>query len=90
MSPLLKKTLALVTITSFSLLGSLEAYCSKCMKIEQNRAKEQAAHPQQAGYYEDFQAKLSSKHTSQTQEVALVDDRKGSHEDTDDGENDSK
>lgn len=90
MSSLLKKTLTLVTITSFSSLGFLEAYCSKCVKIEENRAKEQAAHPQQAGYYEDFQVNLSCKHTSQTQEAALADDRKGSYRDIDNGETDSK
>jgi hypothetical protein len=44
-------------ILSAFVIGSLynqgEATCARCQKIEAERAKEQAEHPQQYGYYDD-------------------------------------
>ncbi|WP_052354833.1 fasciclin domain-containing protein [Candidatus Protochlamydia sp. R18] len=54
-----------------SLCNQVEADCLRCKKIEAERAKEQAEHPQQVGYYDDHismadQPKLSSSSNSTT------------------------
>lgn len=36
------------------IISQVNGYCSKCVKIEEARAKEQALHPQKEGYYDDI------------------------------------
>ena len=52
MSFLLKAIVALLTISLLS-RNEIEAYCSRCVKIEEERAKEQAANPQPFRYYDE-------------------------------------
>lgn len=53
-----------LTITTAVLLttATLSAYCPTCARIEAERAKQQAAHPQDVGYYDD-QAKKDQTNT---------------------------
>jgi hypothetical protein len=54
MSHLLVKSLALGLAILICSECRLPAFCAKCMKIEEDRAREQAEHPQPAGYYDDY------------------------------------
>jgi uncharacterized surface protein with fasciclin (FAS1) repeats len=47
-------TIAIVTAISPLFVNQMDAYCARCMKIEEERAKEQAAHPQPFHYYDDL------------------------------------
>ena len=49
----LPKTVLFLTAVSTLLTHQIQAYCSRCVKIEGERAKQQAAHPEKVGYYED-------------------------------------
>src|ERR1700730_9175079 len=49
----LPRTIAIVTALSPLFMHQMDAYCSKCVKIEEERAKEQNAHPQSLSYYDD-------------------------------------
>jgi uncharacterized surface protein with fasciclin (FAS1) repeats len=53
MMRVLPKTLWLFAATSTLLTTQINAYCARCMKIEEERAKEKAAHPQPWTYYDD-------------------------------------
>ena len=59
MMDLFSKMLSTLTLCMI-LSNSAQAYCSRCAKIEEERAKEQAEHPQLVGYYEDFNKTPSS------------------------------
>lgn len=53
MMRVLPKTLWLFAAASTLLTTQINAYCARCMKIEEERAKEKAAHPQPWTYYDD-------------------------------------
>jgi uncharacterized surface protein with fasciclin (FAS1) repeats len=52
MTRILLKTIWVTTFSSLLFISQMEAYCARCMKIEEERAKEQAVHPQTLGYYD--------------------------------------
>ena len=56
----LPKTILILFAISTLCSGQMFAYCSRCVKIEDDRAKEQAAHPQPWRYYDD-QMSLNTK-----------------------------
>jgi uncharacterized surface protein with fasciclin (FAS1) repeats len=51
----LPKKMMIATVTVFSLISAsqIHAYCAKCVKIETDRAKDQALHPKPFRYYDD-------------------------------------
>lgn len=49
----LPATICLFALTATLQCTQVNAYCSKCAKIEEERAKEQAEHPQPVKYYDD-------------------------------------
>lgn len=51
---ILLKTVTVIAALSLSLTSQINAYCSKCVKIEEERAKQQAKNPQPWCYYDDF------------------------------------
>ena len=68
----LPKTLWLVVAFSTLLTNQISAYCSRCVKIESERAKEEAEHPQTFHYYDDqmgLHPKSESKAASDPSEV---------------------
>ena len=82
MMGLFSKMLSMLTLCMI-LSNSAQAYCSRCAKIEEERAKEQAKHPQIVGYYEDFNKTPSSSppdaaqtSSSSTQQERLIDQKK--------------
>lgn len=50
----LPRTIAFVTAISPLFVSQMDAYCARCIKIEEERAKEQTAHPQTFHYYDDL------------------------------------
>jgi uncharacterized surface protein with fasciclin (FAS1) repeats len=54
---ILPKTLWILAAISTVLNCEISAYCARCVKIEEERAKEQAEHPQTVGYYDDQKSK---------------------------------
>jgi uncharacterized surface protein with fasciclin (FAS1) repeats len=69
---ILSKTIILLTAISTLLAHQVQSYCSHCIKIEEERTKEQAAHPQPWRYYDD-QISLNSKDDSPTQSGGKAD-----------------
>lgn len=69
----LPKAIMIATVMSTLFLTSqIEAYCSKCVKIEEERAKEQAANPQPFRYYDDqISLRTEEDNTSETGSGAL-------------------
>jgi uncharacterized surface protein with fasciclin (FAS1) repeats len=53
MTRVLSKTIGMLVAISILCTHQLSAYCSRCVKIEEERAKEQSEHPQTLGYYDD-------------------------------------
>jgi uncharacterized surface protein with fasciclin (FAS1) repeats len=49
----LPKTVMILAVISTLSVNQMYAYCARCVKIEEDRAKEQAAHPQAWGYYDE-------------------------------------
>ncbi len=66
MMSIFPKAIILLTAISPLFTNHLQAYCSRCVKIEGERAKEQAAHPKPLQYYDD-QISLNSKDDSSNQ-----------------------
>src|SRR5262245_22558436 len=62
---ILPKTLWILAAISTVFTSEISAYCARCVKIEEERAKEQAEHPQTVGYYDDQKSK--SDRSSQPQ-----------------------
>lgn len=54
----LLRTITTATALSILFVSQMDAYCSRCVKIETERAKEQATHPQPVGYYDDQKESL--------------------------------
>ena len=82
MMGLFSKMLSMLTLCMI-LSNSAQAYCSRCAKIEEERAKEQAEHPQLVGYYEDFDKtppspppNATQTSSSSTQQEHLLDPKK--------------
>lgn len=53
MSILKKSFISGIAALSILCVYQLEAYCARCAKIEEERAREKAEHPQEWGYYDD-------------------------------------
>ena len=53
MARILPKAFLILTLGSSLFIGQINAYCSRCVRIEEERAKEQAKNPQTVGYYDD-------------------------------------
>jgi uncharacterized surface protein with fasciclin (FAS1) repeats len=81
MKSILPRIILMTTaMTSLLFIHQMEAYCARCVKIEEERAKEQAKHPQALAYYDD-QISLRTKddlpHQSQSQESEEKSERLG-------------
>lgn len=48
------KMCLLMSAIAIGFVGQAQAYCAKCVKIEDDREKEQAAHPMPWNYYDDI------------------------------------
>ncbi|MFI0435406.1 MAG: hypothetical protein ACH350_06750 [Parachlamydiaceae bacterium] len=59
-------SISLFILMSLFYVNSTEAYCSRCVKIEAERAKEQEANPQVIGYYDD---KAKTNHQTDPQQI---------------------
>lgn len=66
MKRFLPGAIAIMTAISPLFISQINAYCAKCVKIEEDRAKEQAAHPKPFSYYDD----LVSLHDEKNSEKA--------------------
>ncbi len=70
----LPATVWMIAIAAVLQVNQINAYCSKCTKIEDDRAKEQAEHPQPMKYY-DNQVNSQRK---EDHKIALADVSQGS------------
>lgn len=57
------RTITIATALSTLFSSQVNAYCSRCVKIETERAKQQAEHPQPVGYYDDQDKPLKNDET---------------------------
>lgn len=73
MKYVLPKAAAILIAMSTLFTNQVNAYCSRCVKIEEERAKEQAAHPQLLRYYDD-PISLNSKDELSNQSGGTADD----------------
>lgn len=62
----LLRTITIATVLSTLFSSQTDAYCSRCVKIEEERAREQAANPQPVGYYDDQVKPIKSESIKET------------------------